>query len=139
MRIPKALWIGVPAIFIFACALVFLGPGPKAKPKIHVRSIVVKADRLDPDDIARAHDKIHEIYASLEEGADFSELAREQSESDNAQQDGDMGWWGRGTLPSHHEDAVFYLEPGHYTEIIEDVTLENVMFRILYVEERRNF
>ena len=139
MRMPKALWIGVPAVFIFAAAIVFLGPGPKRTPMIKIRSIAVKANRSDPDDLERARRKIKEIYEALENGESFKKLAREKSESANALQDGEMGWRGRDTLPPHHEDAVFYLEPGRHTEIIEDIALEIVIFRILYVEERRNF
>ena len=139
MRIPKALWIGIPAMFVLAAILVFLGPGPKPTPMIKIRLIAVKANRSNPDDVERARRKIEEIYEALENGESFRKLAKEKSEADSARQEGDMGWRGRGSLPPHHEDAVFYLEPGHYTEIIGDMTLEDVIYRILYVEERRNF
>ncbi len=139
MRTSRILWIGVPAIFIFAAVVVLFGPGPKPQPIVRVRSIAVRANRSDPDDVARARQKIKEIYQAIEEGEDFKKLARERSESDNYRQDGDMGWRGRGTLPPHHEDAVFDLEAGQHSEIIEDITLEHIIYRILYVEERKNF
>ena len=139
MRINKALLIGIPVIFIFAVLVVLFGPGPKSKPMIKVRMIAVKAKRSNPDDVARARQKIDEIYEALENGEDFAELAREKSEADSRLQGGDMGWRGKGTLPPTHEDAVFHLEPGQHSEIIEDVTLEDVVYRILYVEERRGF
>lgn len=139
MRTSRILWIGVAAVFIFAIAVVLLGPGPKPQPVIRVRVIAVRANRSDADDIARARQKIEEIREALEKGEDFKKLAREKSEADNARQDGDMGWRGRGTLPPHHEDAVFHLEPGQHSEIVEDITLEHTIFRILYVEERKNF
>ena len=139
MRINRVLLVGVPAIFIFAIAVVLFGPGPKSKPMVKIRLIAVKADRSNPDDLARARQKIEEIYQALENGENFIKLARKKSEAESAPQGGDMGWRGRGTLPPHHEDAVFHLESGQYSEIIEDVTLDNVIYRILYVEERRNF
>lgn len=139
MRINKVLLVGIPAIFIFAAIAVLFGPGPASKPMVKVRLIAVKADRSNPDDLARAREKIDEIYEALEKGESFEKLAKEKSEAESAPQGGDMGWRGRGTLPPHHEDAVFHLEPGQFTEIIEDETLENVIYRILYVEERRNF
>jgi parvulin-like peptidyl-prolyl isomerase len=50
-----------------------------------------------------------------------------------------MGWIGKGVLPKSLEDILFKLEPGQYSEIIQDHAGDQLVFRILYVEERRNF
>ena len=118
MRMTKMLWIGVPAIFLFAVAAVIWGPGPKPKPAVHVRSIAVLANRSNPEDLERARQKIEGVYESLEKGGNFKKLAKEKSEAENARQEGDMGWRGWGTLPPNHEEVAFTLEPGKYSEII---------------------
>lgn len=139
MRMTKTLWIGVLVVFLSAIVVAIWGPGPKPQPAVRVRSIATIARRSDPDDLKRARLKIEEAQASLEKGESFKKLAREKSEAENATEDGDMGWRGSGTLPPNHEQIVFRLEPGQYSEIIEDVTTDYVIYRILYVEERRNF
>ena len=35
--------------------------------------------------------------------------------------------------------VIFDLEPGHYSEVIDDCGFTECVFRIYYVEERRNF
>ena len=139
MRMTKILWVAVPLMFLFAAGVVLWGPGPKLKPEVKIRSIAVLADRLDPEDIERARQKIEGIQKSLESGANFERLATEQSEAANAVQGGDMGWWVKGMLPAHHEDIIFSLEPGQHSEIIKDTQTDHVVFRILYLEDRRNF
>ena len=139
MRMTKMLWAVVPVIFIFAAGTILWGPGSKKKPEVKIRSIAVVADRWNPADIDRARQRIEEILEFLDDGADFEKLAQERSEAANAAQSGDMGWWGEGTLPAHHEDIAFALEPGRYSKIIKDTGTDRVVFRILYLEDRRNF
>lgn len=139
MRITKILWIAIPTVFFIAVGLTYLGPTPEAKPEVKLRQIAVAADSSD-DDMERARLKIEDIYEQLESGADFAQLAREQSEAPNAGQGGDMGWMGEGILPAVLEDAAFAVEAGQYSDIIEQArSNETIVLRILYVEERRNF
>jgi len=140
MRITKILWIAIPTVFFIAVGLTYLGPTPEAKPEVKLRQIAVAADSSDDDDVERARLKIEDIYEQLEDGADFAQLAREQSEAPNAGQGGDMGWMGEGILPAVLEDAAFTVEAGQYSDIIEQTrSNEMIVLRILYVEERRNF
>jgi len=140
MRITKILWIAVPLVFIFAAALTLLGPGPARKPEMRLRQIVVTADKSDSADIEQALEKIEDIHERLKGGADFGQLALTESEAPNANIAGDMGWMGKGILPRDLEDATFGLERGQFTEIIEkNLGPDRISYRILYVEERRNF
>lgn len=139
MRLTKILWGAVPAFFLIAIAVAMWGPGPELKPEVRLRAIAITADLSDPDEIASAREKIEEIYKSLEEGADFEELARSESDALSANEGGDMGWMGKGLLPKRLENVAFALEAGHHSEIIEDKADELKVFRILYAEERRNF
>ncbi len=139
MRLTKILWGAVPAFFLIAIAAAMWGPGPERKPEVRLRAIAITADLSDPDEIADAREKIEEIYESLEEGADFQEIAKRESDAPNSSEGGDMGWMGRGILPKHLEDVAFALEAGQHSEIIEDKVGDLKVFRILYIDERRNF
>ncbi|HEB76595.1 MAG TPA: hypothetical protein ENJ04_09610 [Nitrospirae bacterium] len=57
-------------------------------------------------------DQAREILRSLEEGADFSWLAKERSIDSAAQEGGDAGWLVLDELPPPARDAVKGLEPG---------------------------
>jgi peptidyl-prolyl cis-trans isomerase SurA len=135
----KILWLAIPFIFLLAVGVALLGPGREAKPEAKVRVIAIKADPSKPGDIERARAKIEEIYQYLKDGADFAQVAAAESEALSANTEGDMGWVGKGILPKHLEDVIFRLEPGQHSEIIKDHAGESVVFRILYVEQRRNF
>ncbi|MFC2136477.1 peptidylprolyl isomerase, partial [Bacteroidota bacterium] len=59
------------------------------------------------DDVA-ALQKAQSIYMQLINGADFAELAAENSEdAANAANGGDLGWFGRGQMVGEFEDACF--------------------------------
>ncbi|GAB4336718.1 MAG: hypothetical protein Kow0099_09800 [Candidatus Abyssubacteria bacterium] len=139
MRTTKALWMIVAAIFVVGGALAIWGPGPERKPEVKARIIAVKADASDPEDIKRAREKIQETYDFLRKGASFEQLARNRSEADSARDGGDMGWIGRGTLSADLEEVVFSLKPGEFSEILEQKRAEDIVYRILYVEQRRHF
>ncbi len=140
MRTTKILWIALPAVFLVAIGLTLLGPKPELRPEVKLRQIAVVADATDPEDVERARSKIEGVYEKLLGGADFVQLAKEESEAPNSNVGGDMGWMGEGSLPSRLEEVAFAVESGHFSEIIEEPRGEDALiFRILYVEERRNF
>ena len=139
MRATKLLWAAVPVVFLIAIAMALWGPGPKRGPASKLRQSVVKADSSNPDDVKRARQKIDEIYRKLEKGANFAELAINESEALNASDGGDMGWIGRGILPPRLEDVAFQLEPGQYSDIIAEDAGNPLIYRILYVEKRHGF
>ena len=140
MRMTKILWIAVPIVFILAVGLTLLGPTPEAKPEVKLRQIVTTADPEDPEDAERAREKIIDIYNQLESGANFEQLAKEESEAPNSVDGGDMGWMGEGLLPLNLEEVAFGLETGGYSKVIDESKGgEIIIFRILYVEDRRNF
>lgn len=136
----KILWIAVPAIFLIAIGLTLFGPAPELRPEVKLRQIVVLADVTDPEDVERARLKIQDVYDKLANGAEFFQLAKEQSEAPTASDGGDMGWMGEGRLPPNLEEVAFGLDKGYMSHIIEEPRGDDVLiFRILYVEDRRNF
>lgn len=70
------------------------------------------------DLVAEAKAKADSIYAELQKGAKFSELAQKNSNGPTAAQGGDLEYFKRGTLSKQLEDPVFGLKPGQYTEPI---------------------
>lgn len=140
MRMTKILWITVPAIFLIAIGLTLFGPAPELRPEVKLRQIVVLANVTDPEDVERARLKIQDVYDKLANGAEFFQLAKEQSEAPTASDGGDMGWLGEGRLPLNLEEVAFGLDKGYMSHIIEEPRGDDVLiFRILYVEDRRNF
>ena len=66
------------------------------------------------EELEAARDEIMVLRARIEGGEDFSELAR--SESDDPQNDGNLGAFGKGRMVPPFEKAVFALEPGQMSE-----------------------
>lgn len=59
----------------------------------------------------------------------FVELAREHSDSNTAQQGGDLGTLERGSLEAELEDAAFALAPGQLSEVIETMQGIHLLLR----------
>ncbi|MFC2099298.1 peptidylprolyl isomerase [Candidatus Bipolaricaulota bacterium] len=61
-----------------------------------------------------------DVHLRLSEGADFAELARTLStDLGSGQNGGELGWFGRGQMVPAFEEAVFALEAGQLSEIVE--------------------
>ncbi len=57
-------------------------------------------------------EKAEELIAQLNEGADFAELAKENSTGPSAPSGGALGWFTQGMMVKPFEDVVITLEPG---------------------------
>lgn len=70
--------------------------------------------------LVKTEDEAKAILADLEAGGDFAQIAREKStDTASARQDGDLGWFGRGTMVAEFEDAAFALEEGQRSGIVQ--------------------
>ena len=77
----------------------------------HARHVLITAS--DGLDEAAAGKKAEEIAAQAKSGADFAELAKQNSKDPgSAQQGGDLGWAQRGMFVGPFEDALFSMQPG---------------------------
>jgi len=56
------------------------------------------------------------VIASLDKGADFSELAKEKSTGPSGKNGGKLGWFAPGQMVKPFSDATAALEPGSYTK-----------------------
>ena len=72
------------------------------------------------EDSEDAQQRIEAVQARLEEGADFSELAREFSDDPlSAEQGGDLGYLMEGDLGGAYDDALFSLSEGEVAGPVE--------------------
>lgn len=83
---------------------------------VKAREIMVRKNESNPKESGK---KIRSIYAKINTGADFSELAKEYSEGPYAANGGDMGYIARGQLLEEMDDAIFTAEKGKNTDIVE--------------------
>lgn len=69
--------------------------------------------------LVQSEEDIRAIAATLAEGGDFAELAREFSRDGSAAQGGDLGWFGQGVMIPPFEAAVMALSPGEVSEPVQ--------------------
>jgi parvulin-like peptidyl-prolyl isomerase len=63
--------------------------------------------------------EIEVLKARLGEGADFAELARENSDCPSGQSGGDLGSFSRGMMVPEFDTAAFGLEVGATSDVVE--------------------
>lgn len=86
------------------------------------RHVLAKVDRDAPDPEAAkaaAKKKIEAALARIEKGDDFAEVARAMSDDTSATRGGDLGCVAKGRMVKPFEDAVFSLEAGKVSGVVE--------------------
>jgi len=73
------------------------------------------------DDAAKADamKKIEMILGKAKMGGDFGELAKEYSDCPSSEQGGDLGKFARGQMVPEFDEAVFNMEVGQISEVVE--------------------
>lgn len=66
-----------------------------------------------------AQTQIQQIHGQLQSGADFADLARQNSDCPSSGRGGDLGSFGRGQMVGAFEDTAFGLEVGQTSGVIE--------------------
>jgi|GEM_PF-632659 len=87
---------------------------------IRVRHILVALPpkpTKEQDEAAR--NRISSIYQQLKGGADFSELAKNNSDCPSKVNGGDLGFFGPGKMVPEFEKAAYALEPGKVSDIVK--------------------
>lgn len=88
--------------------------------KVRASHILVSVETDAPEaDKAAARQKIGDILAQLQAGADFAELAKQYSNCPSNQKGGDLGFFPRGVMVTAFEDVTFTLAEGAVSEIVE--------------------
>ena len=80
--------------------------------------IKVAPDASEEEKVA-AKEKIDKVLALAKEGQDFAELAKEYSEGPSKDNGGDLGFFPRGAMVKPFEDAVFAMDEGEISDVVE--------------------
>ncbi len=104
----------------------------KNQDKIHTRHIlfVVKPGD-DPARKQTAREKAVAAHARAVAGEDFAALAIELSDGPNASKGGDLGFTARGQMVEAFDEAVWALEPGEISDVVES----DLGYHVIKVEE----
>jgi peptidyl-prolyl cis-trans isomerase SurA len=83
----------------------------------HARHILIKVNELTPE--AEAKRRLVALKERIENGADFAELARLNSEDASAAKGGDLGWLSPGDTVPEFERAMMALPVGGLSEPVK--------------------
>jgi len=98
----------------------FYAENPEAFESAHARHILIKSAPTDPEDKkTEARGRMEAIAERIKGGEDFAEVAKAESEGPSAPRGGDLGQFGRGRMVPAFEEAVFSMEPGQVSDIVE--------------------
>jgi peptidyl-prolyl cis-trans isomerase C len=104
----------------------------KSPDKIHSRHILIKVAAGDTSDQrATARTRAEEARQRAVAGEDFAALAVELSGGPNAARGGDLGFTARGQMVEDFDDAVWALEPGEISDVVES----DLGYHVIKVEE----
>jgi peptidyl-prolyl cis-trans isomerase C len=73
------------------------------------------------------------VLGLLRQGEPFAEIARKYSMSPDAEEGGDLGFFGRGEMPAEFDAVVFKLTPGRLSDLIKS----EYGYHVFLVEEKR--
>lgn len=104
----------------------------KNQDKIHARHILFKVKADDsPERKQTARDKAVAAHERAVAGEDFAALAIELSEGPNASKGGDLGYTVRGQMVESFDDAVWSLEVGEISDVVES----HLGYHVIKVED----
>ncbi len=86
---------------------------------VALRAIEIKTEGKTEAQIADLKKKADDVVKQLNEGGDFSELAKRRSDGSTAQQGGYLGVYKRGELSKELEDQTFSMKKNGITPVIE--------------------
>jgi peptidyl-prolyl cis-trans isomerase SurA len=87
--------------------------------EVDLSEIFLKTEGKTPEQIAAVKKQADELHTRIENGEDFSALAKRYSEGPAKEDGGELGDYQRGQLAKALEDAVFKLDKGAITNVIQ--------------------
>jgi peptidyl-prolyl cis-trans isomerase SurA len=111
------------------------GPGAKTEQDLHIEHILVKVPDGAPQDVlAAAQKKAEAILARAKGGANFTSLAKSDSQATDAKKGGDLGFLAPTQLPDEFVAASSLLRPG---QVSPDLVRTSEGFEIVKLVDRR--
>ena len=101
--------------------------------RVRASHILFKTEGKTPDEVTATEKKGREVLAKIKSGADFAELAKNNSEDSTAANGGELGWIVRQQTVKEFEDAAFSLTPGQVSELVKTT----YGFHIIKVAEKQ--
>jgi len=103
--------------------------------QVKASHILIMARQEEPNDVKqKAKEKIEDLLKQVKEGADFAELAKENSDDTGSAIDGgDLGFFDNQTMVPEFTEAAFALEPNEVSDIVET----NYGYHIIKVTDHR--
>jgi len=106
--------------------------------QVRASHILIKPDTSDPNTDpntadAAAMQKAQELLTQIKSGADFAQLAKENSACPSAAEGGDLGFAQRQSWVKPFSDAAFALQPGQ----VSDVVKTRFGYHIIKVTDRK--
>lgn len=90
--------------------------------EVDLAEIFLKTDGKTPDQIAAIKKQADDLHTRIVNGEDFGALAKRYSEGPAKDDGGELGEYQRGQLAKPLEDAVFKLDKGGITDVIQTQT-----------------
>ena len=82
---------------------------------VEAAHILRSTDQVSEEEATK---EIESIFAEIENGADFTDMAREHSSCPSGENGGDLGKFGRGMMVPEFEKAAFALDVGEVSSPI---------------------
>jgi peptidyl-prolyl cis-trans isomerase SurA len=90
--------------------------------QVALAEIFLSTEDTSPEEIAAVRTRADDLHNRLVKGEDFTVLVKRYSQGSTAQEGGDLGNFERGQLAKQLEDAVFGLDKGQFTDVIQTKT-----------------
>lgn len=103
--------------------------------KVQLAHIVFRLDQKAPaDKVAAVTAKADDVYRRIKKGANFAEMAKENTEDSSGENGGDLGWFKKGEMLEPIEKAAAGLKVGQVSEPVRT----KVGLHIIKVEARES-
>jgi peptidyl-prolyl cis-trans isomerase D len=103
--------------------------------RVKARHILIKTQGKSDAEKKQLLSKAQDLLKQLKAGADFSELAKKNSDdSSNAPKGGDLGWFVRGAMVPEFDKAAFALKQGDLSDIVNT----EFGYHIIKIDEKEN-
>jgi len=112
-------------LLLIAAGFIFVSCSKKEKTEAHVAHILLqyKGSMRAPATVTRtkeeAQAEIEELMTKINDGADFSQLARQYSDCPSKRNGGNLGKFARGVMAPAFEEAAFNLKKDQISQVVE--------------------